>query len=218
MELEKLTSIANDVLGHTGRMIGGSKSGYRRRYPTHLVAFNANLCTRSGKFWYGDVDVTLDDGKLQEIANHAGEDVYVLYEFDARFGNEDSPDFSSPVAVYSPKSSGIKPLVYVASPYTHIDPAEVERRYREISRVCAKLVASGVMAISPVTYGHTLLEHYTMPGDWDFWMNFCISLLSKCDKLMVVKMPGWETSRGVTAEIKFAQENGIEVEFIEYPQ
>ncbi len=108
-----------------------------------------------------------------------------------------------------------KPLVYVASPYTHSDPNVVSERYEQVSRLTAKLVAEGMAAISPITYGHHLLEFYTMPSDWGFWMDFCIALLSKCDRLLVVKMPGWEESRGVQAEIRYAQDHGIPIEYME---
>jgi hypothetical protein len=73
-----------------GRMISGSKSGYREIYPNHEVVFNANIVLASrGKVWYGDLDLTLDSGKIQEISTKLGEPIYVLREMDARFENED---------------------------------------------------------------------------------------------------------------------------------
>jgi hypothetical protein len=73
-----------------GRMISGSKSGYKEKYPDNKVVFNANIVTRSrGKIWYGDLDLTLDTEKLQQIATALAEPLYVLYEMDARFENED---------------------------------------------------------------------------------------------------------------------------------
>jgi len=75
-----------------GRMISGSKSLYREKYPDHEVYFNANIVIESaGKVWYGDIDLTLDTPKLQEVANVLGEPLYVLYEMDARFENENKP-------------------------------------------------------------------------------------------------------------------------------
>jgi hypothetical protein len=72
-----------------GRMISGSKSGYRERYPDNLVVFNANIATKSrGKIWYGDLDVTLDYEKLASVAEALKEDLFVLYEMDGRFENE----------------------------------------------------------------------------------------------------------------------------------
>jgi hypothetical protein len=74
-----------------GRMISGSKSGYRDRYPNNKVVFNANIVTKSkGKVWHGDLDITLDYDKLQAVANILKEDLYILYEMDARFENENA--------------------------------------------------------------------------------------------------------------------------------
>lgn len=73
-----------------GRMISGSKSGYRQRFPDHFVLFNANIVIESrGKVWYGDLDLTLDTAQLMNIARELKEPLYVLYEMDGRFENED---------------------------------------------------------------------------------------------------------------------------------
>jgi len=75
-----------------GRMISGSKSGYRDRYPENLVVFNANIVTKKrGKVWHGDLDVTIDEPKLSEVSKKLGENLYILYEMDARFENENMP-------------------------------------------------------------------------------------------------------------------------------
>lgn len=72
-----------------GRMISGSKSGYHEKYPGHKVVFNANIVTESrGKVWYGDLDLTLDVTQLMNIAKELKEPLYILYENDARFENE----------------------------------------------------------------------------------------------------------------------------------
>ena len=71
------------------RMIGFSKSFYRQEHPDHVVIFNANVFTESsGKVWWGDLDLTLDGDTLSSIAKEIGESLYVLYESDGRFENE----------------------------------------------------------------------------------------------------------------------------------
>ncbi len=77
---------------YIGRMISGSKSFYRSQFPNNKVIFNANIVVESqGKVWYGDIDITRDEEQLQEIANELGENIYILYEMDARFENENKP-------------------------------------------------------------------------------------------------------------------------------
>ncbi len=107
-------------------------------------------------------------------------------------------------------------IIYLASPYTHQDQSVVEENFRKISRVAAKLVSEGHVAISPITYGHTLLDFKKMPSDWQFWQNFCSQILYKCDKLLVVRMEGREKSRGVKEEMCIARNHGIPIEYMEY--
>lgn len=73
-----------------GRMISASKSGYKRMYPEHDVYFNGNIFTiENGKIFWGDIDYTKDEETLQRIANKMQKDLYILYEMDGRFENED---------------------------------------------------------------------------------------------------------------------------------
>lgn len=90
------------ILGHPGRMISGSKSGYIRQFPNNRPVFNANVCVESGKIWHGDLDLTLDGDKLQQLTNELDERVYVLYEMDARFENEESPLLDQAIETYEP--------------------------------------------------------------------------------------------------------------------
>jgi len=75
---------------HNGRMIGGSKTGYRNMHPDDLIIFNANvLMPGHGKVWYGDLNLTEDYLVLREIAQNLNTELYVLRESHARFGEED---------------------------------------------------------------------------------------------------------------------------------
>jgi hypothetical protein len=82
---------AQVVLGWPGRMISASKSGYRRAHPDNAAIFNANVCLAAGKIWHGDLDLTLDEQQLLDLAARVGQTTYVLYEQDGRFENECEP-------------------------------------------------------------------------------------------------------------------------------
>jgi hypothetical protein len=105
-------------------------------------------------------------------------------------------------------------LVYLAAPYTHSDKFVVEGRMRNLCIVDAALMKRGVMTASPLMK-HFLLEHADLPGDWDYWKDYAEVLLSKCDKMIVVMMHGWEESVGVQAEIRLCGKFGIPVEYID---
>jgi hypothetical protein len=76
-----------------GRMISHSKSGYRDKFPDNEVYFNSNIFVLGeGKIWYGDIDVTKERDKLENIAKEIGKDLYILREMDGRFENENLGD------------------------------------------------------------------------------------------------------------------------------
>lgn len=82
----------NDMGWWCGRMISGSKSGYRRWRPKNIPIFNSNMCTLThGKIWHGDLDITDDDETLKKIAAYLNEPIYLLYEMDGRFENGEKP-------------------------------------------------------------------------------------------------------------------------------
>jgi hypothetical protein len=104
-------------------------------------------------------------------------------------------------------------LIYIGSPYSHSDVDVRQKRFELVSKFAADLVYEGYIAISPITYGHTLLDFKDMPTDFEFWNNFCIGLLKKCDYLYILEIHGWEVSKGLQEEIKFAQENNIKIKY-----
>ena len=63
------------------RVITSSKSAYRKMFPSHLIVFNAQVFTRSGKvLHHGDLDLTLDAARLAAAARCICEPLYVLRE------------------------------------------------------------------------------------------------------------------------------------------
>lgn len=84
--------VLTDALGYSGRMISGSKQTPTSKLGEHLAMFNANLIIEGyGKQWFGDLDITRDEKKIQTIAKNFQAKVYILCERDARFENENNP-------------------------------------------------------------------------------------------------------------------------------
>lgn len=83
--------IAIKHLGMLADLISMSKSGYKKDNPDNIVVFNSNICTNVEKIWHGDIDITKSLQKLKDLAIEIKEDIYVLYEMDGRFNNEDKP-------------------------------------------------------------------------------------------------------------------------------
>ena len=76
---------------YDGRILG-SKLNYSNNHVEDLVVFNSNIfMPLVGKVLYADVNLTEDCETLKEIAASLNTTLYVLWESDARFGEEDKP-------------------------------------------------------------------------------------------------------------------------------
>ncbi len=100
-DIQKQTAIT--VLGSLDLLIAYSKSGYRRDHPDELVIFNANVVSEEAKIWFGDLNVTESEAKLQSLANTLKQKVFVLNEMDAKWDTEATPDISRPARVFTPQ-------------------------------------------------------------------------------------------------------------------
>jgi hypothetical protein len=105
-------------------------------------------------------------------------------------------------------------MIYLASPYSHDDPAVRQARFESACRCAAYLMRAGHHVLSPIAYTHTISEAGGLPVDWTFWERFDRRFITACDKLWVLCIPGWRESSGVTAEIKIARQQGKPVWYV----
>lgn len=108
-------------------------------------------------------------------------------------------------------------MIYLASPYTHPMQQVVQRRYRQALASVAEHTKLGKVIYSPIVHYHAVAVKYSLPGDFEFWKNINFGMLSKADELYILTLPGWDTSIGVTEEIKFAEEHNIPVTKVKLP-
>lgn len=106
-------------------------------------------------------------------------------------------------------------MIYLASPYSHPDPFEREHRYVTVLKVLTEqFLAKRIWAYSPIVHCHELAKVSTLPKDMEFWSDYNHHMLSLCEELVVVRMDGWESSRGVKAEILWAEGMNIPVRYL----
>lgn len=107
--------------------------------------------------------------------------------------------------------------IYLASPYTHEDFDVRERRYKLAVSATNHLMNKGLVVYSPISHSHHIdLFHPDDSRGHEFWMKQCITMLDSAESLMVLKLKGWDTSKGVAMEIAHAQKIGIPIEFMSY--
>lgn len=93
------------------RLIGFSKSIYRENHPKDDIIFNSNIVTKEGKIWFGDLNLTESADELKSISKELGCPLYVLYEMDGRFEEENkSPEELMKKAAFEINENEIKKL------------------------------------------------------------------------------------------------------------
>ena len=106
------------------------------------------------------------------------------------------------------------PIVYVACPYSHPDPAVLEERFQAANRAAAKLIDEGNVVFSPISMSHPIAEiagNHLSPA----WYDFDDAFIPHCTSIVVLTVDGWDRSRGVAHEIALFAERGIAPTFME---
>ena len=105
-------------------------------------------------------------------------------------------------------------LSYLAAPYSSPSAEATDERMKAFYEADAYLTSMGHFTVSPLLK-HPIVKSSVIPGDWAYWETYSKTLLSRCDELLVLQLPGWNTSTGVAGEIAFAKELGIPVFYID---
>lgn len=103
--------------------------------------------------------------------------------------------------------------IYLACPYSDPDPAVREARFAAANRAAANMIRIGYLVFSPISHTHPICLAGELPGDWGFWEAYDRTFIEWCDELWIVKIPGWEQSRGVDAERQIAWELGKPIRY-----
>lgn len=106
-------------------------------------------------------------------------------------------------------------MLYLASPYSDPDPAVREERFVAVCRKAAELFRAGFHVFCPIAHTHPIAVHGGLATDFAGWSRYDSEMLGKCIRLVVLRLPGWEGSVGVSAEIALAREWGMPVEFVD---
>lgn len=97
-------------------------------------------------------------------------------------------------------------IIYLASPYTDIDPKVREHRFHCATMAAAHLVEQEFIVYSPITMTHPIdlilaAEGQTLGSD--YWVRFDEAFLEVCSKIVILKLDGWDRSSGVRREMEW---------------
>lgn len=101
-----------------------------------------------------------------------------------------------------------KPIIYLASPYSH--PFRIVRwwRARQIKNIMARCInqQDAVIPFTPIVLTHPIAA---LCPDVDWVEDYDKHLLLRFSGMIVVMMPGWRDSIGIKKEVDFCLKHGI---------
>lgn len=105
-------------------------------------------------------------------------------------------------------------MIYLASPYTSDLKGQLklslqQERANQALAFTAMMMQQGFVLFSPVVYGHSIASVAGLPTDAEFWWQFNIDYLRHAEAIFVLRLPGWDQSKGVQAEIRQAKLMGL---------
>lgn len=106
-------------------------------------------------------------------------------------------------------------IEYLAIPYSDKDKNVMDFRAAVSDYIFAKLSNEGRIVYAPISSCHDIAKKYGLPKTFEFWEKVCLEFVGLAYKLIVIKLPGWQSSVGLTAELKLAQKLGIEIEYLD---
>ena len=105
-------------------------------------------------------------------------------------------------------------MIYLASPYSHPDPAVVEARYRAVLLAVGRMTARGHHVYSPIVHYHEVAKLMDLPTSAEFWAKINHATIDLCEYVLVLRTGGWIRSDGVLDEISYAKKKGIQVSYM----
>jgi len=105
-------------------------------------------------------------------------------------------------------------VYYFASPYSDPDPAVREHRYVDTIDIATKLINHGYCLLEPIAMSHHHAQRFGLPSGYDFWKTRDRKFIEITDGVIVLMLPGWKESVGVTDEIQYALSLGKPVYYL----
>ena len=99
--------------------------------------------------------------------------------------------------------------IYLATPYSHSDPAVRQARFEAVTKAAGELIAQGHHVFSPITHSHPIaLACPDTPTDHEFWWKFNKAWIDWCDEVWILIIDGCDESLGANKEMAYARWSG----------
>lgn len=104
-------------------------------------------------------------------------------------------------------------MLYLATPYYHPSPEVRNARYQAAKCFLEFYMRQKIPAYSPIVHCH---HSASALSDWtnEDFVEYDLAFLKLCSAMVICPIPGYEVSKGILREMKFAKENNIEIQII----
>ena len=89
-----------------------------------------------------------------------------------------------------------------------------EERYLRALKATQYLLSQRRWVYSPIVHCHELAKIGGLPGDFEFWKDYNFAVIAACDLFMILRIEGWDASKGVAQEKLEAERLGIKVDYL----
>lgn len=106
-------------------------------------------------------------------------------------------------------------MIFLSARFTEKDPFKQQERVDEYMIADLLLMEAGHHTVGSLhkVFNNRYAGNEELDLSWEYWKEYTIDLIKRCDEIYVLCSDGWETSTGVQDEIKLAKEFGIEVNY-----
>ncbi len=123
----------------------------------------------------------------------------------------------------SEKTPATADIVYLGCPYTDRNREVREERFYRATVAAAHLIEQGLIVYSPITMTHPIDEvlaeddaHGTLGSD--YWVRFDEAFMEFCSRMIILKVDGWDRSRGIAREMDWFKRKGRPIEYLEWSE
>ena len=107
---------------------------------------------------------------------------------------------------------------YLATPYSKYSEG-IEVAYHHASRAAGQLLNAGVRTYCPIAHTHSIAMFGGLdPYDYHTMLSLDQQFMDCAEGILVVRMPGWDTSHGVNYEREYFKRVGLKEIHLSWPE
>lgn len=97
-------------------------------------------------------------------------------------------------------------FIYLATPHNHEDSKIRDQRFEAAQLAAATVFAYQIPVYSPIAHWHPIALAHDLPHGWNYWKHQDEMMVRVCKELWVITIEGWETSKGIAAEVSLMKQ------------